>query len=255
MKLITGRNLQRSDTAREALINETFMRQLGFSRPEEVLGKILHKQSVSLEIVGVLKDYNQSDLRQRIKPMFLTTMASGYYSANIQLRSADFGQALKQLEKAYNQVYADSFFDPQFVDDQIQEAYQQEQTMGKLINFFTGIALVIGCMGLYGLVLFMVNQRTKEVGVRKVLGASVRSILWLFSKEFIQLIAIAFVLSAPVARWAMESWLKNFEYKISLNPAIFLLALLATVVVALLTVSFQSVKAALTNPVKSLRSE
>ncbi|GGH32235.1 ABC transporter permease [Dyadobacter endophyticus] len=255
LKLITGRNLQRSDTAREALINETFMRQLGFSRPEEVLGKILHKQSVSLEIVGVLKDYNQSDLRQRIKPMFLTTMASGYYSANIQLRSADFGRALKQLEKAYNQVYADSFFDPQFVDDQIQEAYQQEQTMGKLINFFTGIALVIGCMGLYGLVLFMVNQRTKEVGVRKVLGASVRSILWLFSKEFIQLIAIAFVLSAPVAWWAMESWLKNFEYKISLNPAIFLLALLATVVVALLTVSFQSVKAALTNPVKSLRSE
>jgi ABC-type antimicrobial peptide transport system permease subunit len=231
------------------------MRQLGFVQPSDVIGKFLHKRSTSLEIVGVLKDYNQLDLRQRIKPMFLTTLATGYYSANIQLRSADYGRALKQLEKAYNQVYSDSFFDPEFVDDQIQMAYQQEQTMARLINFFAGIALLIGCMGLYGLVLFMVTQRTKEVGVRKVLGASVRSILWLFSQEFIQLIGIAFVMSTPVAWLVMENWLKNFEYKISLSPLIFLLALLTTVIVALITVSFQSVKAALMNPVKSLRSE
>jgi ABC-type antimicrobial peptide transport system permease subunit len=255
LKLVAGRNLQPSDTARETLINETLMRQLGFVQPSDVIGKFLHKRSTSLEIVGVLKDYNQLDLRQRIKPMFLTTLATGYYSANIQLRSADYGRALKQLEKAYNQVYSDSFFDPEFVDDQIQMAYQQEQTMARLINFFAGIALLIGCMGLYGLVLFMVTQRTKEVGVRKVLGASVRSILWLFSQEFIQLIGIAFVMSTPVAWLVMENWLKNFEYKISLSPLIFLLALLTTVVVALLTVSFQSVKAALMNPVKSLRSE
>ena len=255
LKLIAGRNLQPSDTAREALINETFMRRLGFNRPSEVLGKVMHKGMQTLEIVGVLKDYNQVNLRQRINPMFLTTQASGYYSANIQLRSADYGRALKQLEKAYNQVYADSFFEPEFVDDQIQEAYQEEQTMGRLINFFTGIALLIGCMGLYGLVLFMVAQRTKEVGVRKVLGASVGSILWLFSREFIQLIGIAFVLSTPVAWWVMSGWLKNFEYKVSVSPVIFLLALLVTVVVALLTVSFQSVKAALMNPVKSLQNE
>ncbi len=255
LKLIAGRNIQPSDTAREAIINETFMRRLGFNQPSEVLGKFLHKGMKSLEIVGVLKDYNQSDLRQSIKPMFLSTEATGYYSANIQLRSANYGRAMKQLEKAYNQVYTDSFFDPEFVDDQIQQAYQQEQTMGRLINFFTGIALLIGCMGLYGLVLFMVAQRTKEVGVRKVLGASVGSILWLFSREFIQLVGIAFVLSTPVAWWVMNGWLKNFEYKISISPVIFLLALLVTVVVALLTVSFQSVKAALTNPVKSLQSE
>ncbi|WP_353718929.1 ABC transporter permease [Dyadobacter sp. 676] len=255
LKLVAGRNLQPSDTAREALINETFMRQLGFNRPEEVLGKFLHKRTVSMEIVGVLKDYNQLDLRQKIRPMFLSTVASGYYSANIQLASSNYGRALKQLEKAYNQVYADDIFDPEFVDDQIQMAYQQEQTMGRLINFFTGIALLIGCMGLYGLVLFMVVRRTKEVGVRKVLGASVGSILWLFSREFIQLIGIAFVLSTPVAWWVMSGWLRNFEYKISLSPSIFLLACLTTVIAALATVSYQSVKAAMTNPVKSLRSE
>jgi len=178
-----------------------------------------------------------------------------YYSANIQLRSADYGRALKQLEKAYNLVYADSFFEPKFVDDQIRETYEQEQTMGRLINFFAGVALLIGCMGLYGLILFMVVQRTKEVGVRKVLGASVGSILWLFNRELLQLVGIAFLLSAPVACWVMKDWLSNFEYRISLSPAIFLLALLATLIIALITVSFQSVKAAVMNPVKSLRSE
>lgn len=127
--------------------------------------------------------------------------------------------------------------------------------MGKLINFFAGIALFIGCMGLYGLVLFMVVQKTKEIGVRKVLGASVGSILWLFSREFVRLIGIAFVLAAPVAWWVMDGWLQDFQYRISLGPGIFLVALLVTVLVALLTVSFQSVRAALMNPVKSLRSE
>lgn len=256
LKLVAGRNLQPSDTAREALINETFMQRLGFTRPADVVGKYLYKAGFApLEIVGVLKDYNQLNLKQQINPLFLTTLASGFYSANIQLRSANYSSALSQLEKVYNQVYTDNFFETAFVDDQIQQAYQQEQTMARLINFFTGIALLIGCMGLYGLVLFMVVQRTREVGVRKVLGASVGSILWLFNREFMQLIGIAFLLSTPVAWWVMNGWLKNFEYKISLSPVIFLLALLATIVVALLTVSFQSVKAALMNPVKSLRNE
>ncbi|QRR01329.1 FtsX-like permease family protein [Dyadobacter sandarakinus] len=256
LKLLAGRNVQPSDTAREVLINETFMKRLGFTQPSGILGKLLYKGGFApLEIVGVLKDYNQSDLKKQISPIFLTTFASGYYSANIQLRSTHYSRALKQLEKAYNQVYADSFFEPAFVDDQIREAYQAEQTMGSLINFYAGVALLIGCMGLYGLVLFMVVQRTREVGVRKVLGVSVRSILWLFNKEFMQLIGIAFLLAAPVAWWVLKGWLMNFEYKIELSPVFFLLALLVTVMVALLTVSFQSVKAALTNPVKSLRSE
>ncbi|GAB4006320.1 ABC transporter permease [Spirosoma migulaei] len=256
LKLVAGRNIQPSDTAREALINQTFMHQLGFSHPKDVLGKFLHKEGFApLEIVGVLTDYNQSDLKQRINPLFLTTLASGYYSANIQLNAANYSRALAQLEQVYNQVYTDSFFEPSFVEDQLQKTYLQEQTMGRLINFFAGIALLIGCMGLYGLVLFMVVQRTKEVGVRKVLGASTGSILWLFSREFVRLIGIAFVLAAPVAWWVMNGWLNNFAYKISLSPLIFLLALLATGIVALLTVSFQALKASLMNPVKSLRSE
>ena len=256
LKLVAGRNLQPADTARETLVNETFAHRLGFNRPADVVGKVIHKGGFApLKIVGVLKDYNQLDLKERIAPLFLTTFADGYYSANVQLRSANYRQALSQLEKVYNQVYTNSVFEPEFVDQQLENAYRQEQTMGKLINFFAGVALLIGCMGLYGLVLFMVVQKTKEVGIRKVLGASVGSILWLFNREFVRLIGFSFVLATPVAWWVMDSWLQGFQYRISLGPGIFLVALLTTVVVVLLTVSVQSIRAALVNPVKSLRSE
>lgn len=255
LKLIAGRNLQRADTAREALLNEAFVRKLGL-KPTDVVGKFLHKKgNPPMEVVGVLKDYNQTDLKQSIGPLFLTTYAGGYYSANVLLGSANYGRAIKQLEAAYNRVYSDSFFSARFVDDQIERSYQEEQTMSKLINFFAGMALLIGCMGLYGLVLFMVVQKTKEIGVRKVLGASIGNILWLFSREFARLILLAFVVAAPLAWWVMRGWLGNFEYKVALGPGIFLTALLVTVLVAALTVSFQSMKAALMNPVKSLRSE
>ncbi len=256
LKLVAGRNLQPSDTAREALVNETFARQLGFDRPASVVGKVLYKGGFApLKIVGVLKDYNQQDLKRSIIPLFLTTFAYGYYSANIQLQSSNYHRTLSQLEKIYNQVYTSSVFEPEFVDQQLENAYRQEQTMGKLVNFFAGVALLIGCMGLYGLILFMVAQKTKEVGIRKVLGASIGSILWLFSREFVRLISFAFVLAAPVAWWVMDSWLGNFQYRIPLGSGIFLVALLTTVLVALLTISVQSVRAALRNPVKSLRSE
>ncbi|MEZ0482998.1 FtsX-like permease family protein [Fibrella aquatica] len=256
LKLVAGRNLNPSDTMREALVNEAMVRKLGFRDPAQVLGKQIHKGgSAPMEIVGVLKDFNQNDLTTAIGPSFFSTYAKGYFGANLQLTTANYQRVISQLEAAYNQVYPDSYFEHQFVDDQIQERYQEEQTMGKLVNFFAGVALLIGCMGLYGLVLFMVTQRNKEIGVRKVLGASVGSILWLFNREFARLIAVAFLLAAPAAWWVMNQWLTSFEYRIDLGPSIFIIALVVTVLVALLTVSYQSVKAALVNPVKSLRSE
>ncbi|GAB3641508.1 ABC transporter permease [Spirosoma arcticum] len=257
IKLVAGRNLYPSDTAREALVNETFVRKLGISSPDQILGKMLHLSDNTrhVEIVGVVKDFNQVTLQDAIDPLFMTTQASNYHAANLQLRSGNFQRVISQLEKYYNQVYPDSYFTHRFVDEQIERSYQQEQTMGKLVNFFAGIAVLIGCLGLYGLVLFMATQKTKEIGVRKVLGASVGSILWLFGKEFARLIAVAFVLAAPLAWYVMDGWLQDFEYKITLGPGIFVIAIVATVLVAALTVSVQSVKAALMNPVKSLRSE
>ncbi|MGA0560348.1 FtsX-like permease family protein [Larkinella sp. VNQ87] len=254
LKLVAGRNLQPADTSREALVNESFVKQLGLRDPAQVLGKFLHT-SGKLEIVGVVKDFNQSDLKNGIAPLFMTTRATDYFFANLQLHNGNFARVLRQLEKEYNQVYPNSYFTAQFVDEQLQENYTQEQTMAKLVNFFAGIAVVIGCFGLYGLVLFMINQKTKEIGVRKVLGASIGSILWLFGKEFARLIVVAFGVATPVAWWVMTHWLQDFTYKIDIGPGIFGVALLATLVVAALTVSFQSIKAALMNPVTSLRSE
>ncbi|MBC8153530.1 MAG: ABC transporter permease [Bacteroidetes bacterium] len=257
IKLVAGRNLYPSDTSREALVNEAFVRKLGFSSPAQVLGKLLHQNDNTqhLQIVGVVKDFNQVTLEEAIDPLYMTTNVSDYHFANVQLQTGNFQRVIQQLEKHYNQVYPDSYFSHQFVDAEIERSYQQEQTMGKLVNFFAGIAVLIGCLGLYGLVLFMATQKTKEIGVRKVLGASVGSILWLFGKEFARLIVVAFVLAAPLAWYVMRGWLQEFEYKITLGPGIFGIAILATMLVAALTVSFQSIKAALMNPVKSLRSE
>ncbi|MBD2751572.1 ABC transporter permease [Spirosoma validum] len=255
IKVVAGRNLYPSDTSRETLVNETFVRKIGLSNPAQVLGKPLFVDGKNLEIIGVVKDFNQEALKTAISPLFMTTRANRYYAANLQLHSGNFQRAISQLETFYNQVYPDSYFTHQFVDVQIERNYRQEQTMSKLVNFFAGIAVLIGCLGLYGLVLFMATQKTKEIGVRKVLGASIGSILWLFGKEFAQLIVVAFVVAAPVAWWIMTKWLQGFEYKIDFGPGIFAIAILATVLVAAITVSFQSVKAALMNPVKSLRSE
>ncbi|RRB00153.1 FtsX-like permease family protein [Larkinella rosea] len=254
LKLVAGRNLQPADTSREVLVNEAFVKQLGIQKPAEVLGKFLHNGR-DLEIVGVVKDFNQNNLRTGIAPLFMTTRTTNYFFANLQLHNGNFERVIRQLEKNYNQIYPDSYFTAQFVDEQLQENYTQEQTMAKLVNFFAGIAVLIGCLGLYGLMLFMAAQKTKEIGVRKVLGASIGNILWLFGKEFVRLIAVAFVVATPVAWWVMTHWLQDFSYKIELGPGIFGIALLATVIVAALTVGIQSIKAALMNPVKSLRSE
>jgi putative ABC transport system permease protein len=257
IKLVAGRNLYPSDTTREALINETMVHKLGLNHPAQILGKIIHMYGNSrhLEIVGVVRDFNQEPLRTVIDPLVMTTDAALYHAANLQLHTGNFQQVISQIEKHYNALYPDAYFSTQFVDEQIEHSYQEEQTMGELINFFAGVAVLIGCLGLYGLVLFMAAQKTKEIGVRKVLGASVGSILWLFGREFARLIAVAFVLAAPLGWWVMNGWLQGFAYRITLGPGIFGIAIGITVLVAALTVSIQSIKAALMNPVKSLRSE
>ncbi len=255
LKLVAGRNLYPSDSARETLINETMVRKLGFSNPAQVLGKILNNNGRKLAIVGVVKDFHQVTLDDPIAPLFMTTPTSNYHFVNLQLHSGNLQRVVSALEKQFTTVYPDTYFSSQFVDVRINQGYQQQKTMGKLVNFFAAIAVLIGCLGLYGLVLFMAAQKTKEIGVRKVLGASVGSILWLFGREFAGLIAVAFVLAAPLAWWVMNGWLQGFAYRITLSPGIFLLAIGVTLLVAALTVSFQSVKAALMNPVKSLRSE
>lgn len=254
LQLLAGRNLYPSDTIREYLVNETLVKKLGVSN-EAILGKNAMINDINGTIVGVIKDFHNSSLHSPIAPLSVTTRTDSYYSCAVKVNAANLQPTVRALQKLWEQVYPDNIFQPDFLDKRIERFYELDQRIQRIIQAFTAVAIFIACLGLYGLVSFMVARKTKEVGVRKVLGASVKSILWLFGKEFIRLLLIAFLIAAPLAWWLMNKWLETFAYRISPGIEIFVLAIFITLVIACLTVGYSSVKAALMNPVKSLRSE
>ncbi|GAB3771986.1 ABC transporter permease [Spirosoma horti] len=262
LKLLAGRMYQPGDTMREFVINEAFMKRLGFQKPEQIIGKFMRVNGEVMKkpIVGVVKDFNAFSLHQHIEPSVLTSYRDQYRSLGIKLDPAHtspeaISQLVKEVETAWNATFPDFVFKYTFLDETLTNFYKNEEQMYSLFQLLAGIALFIGCLGLYGVVAFMAETRTKEVGVRKVLGASTAHIFGLFSFDFIKLVLIALVLSSPVAWYVMDKWLQKFAYKIAIEWWMFALSGVLAVGIALLTVSFQSIKAALMNPVKSLRSE
>jgi ABC-type antimicrobial peptide transport system permease subunit len=256
LQLAAGRNIFPSDSVREFLVNETMVRKLNLSSPGEAIGKkIRFNGNMSGAIVGVLKDFHDRSLHEDINAVAVTTYLEGYgqYAVKINMRNA--ASVLPALEKTWSGAYPEKIYEYQFLDEGIAAFYETEQTMLKIIRAFSFIAIFIGCLGLYGLVAFMVAQKTKEIGIRKVLGSGVTEICWMFGKEFARLILLAFLVAAPVAGWLMNSWLKDFKYHISIGPWIFVLAIAISFAVAALTVGYQSIRAALLSPVKSLRTE
>jgi ABC-type antimicrobial peptide transport system permease subunit len=185
----------------------------------------------------------------------MSTWKNVYQKLNIKIQPTNINQTLASVERLWNSTFPDGLYEYQFLDEKIANFYKSEDQLSQLYKIFAGIAIFISCLGLYGLVSFMAVQRTKEVGIRKTLGASVGHIVYLFSKEFTILIVVAFAISGPVAYYFMHKWLQDFTYKIPISPDIFILAILASVAIAWLTVGYKAVKAALANPVKSLRSE
>ncbi len=179
----------------------------------------------------------------------------GYETLSVKLNPQSMQQTLKEIQAKWESTYPAYLYSYRFIDEQIREFYESEQRMSLLLSGFTTLAIFIGCLGLFGLTVFMANQKTKEIGVRKVLGASVESILMLFSKEFIKLILIGFCVAAPLAYYFANQYLDQFAYKITVGPSVFLIGLAVTVAIALLTVGYRSVKAAMANPTKALRSE
>ncbi|QDK83649.1 FtsX-like permease family protein [Spirosoma sp. KCTC 42546] len=253
--ILAGRNLNPSDTIREYLLNETAVKALGLASLQEVIGKAATINGRSGTIVGVMKDFHYKSFRVAIEPLCLTTWGETYNSCGVTINPANLGPTLAGLEKAWTALYPSSIFTYRFMDEDIERLYKLDTMLLRLIQAFAGIAIFVGCLGLYGLVSFMADQKKKEIGVRKVLGASTFGILWLFGKEFSRLLLVAFVLAAPLAWWVMNKWLTNFVYRIELGAGMFILAMLITFMVALLTVGFQSMKAALMNPIKTLRTE
>ncbi len=257
MRLLAGRNIAPGDTIREYLINETMLQKLGFKNPEKVLGKRLqyYLSPIPLPIVGVVADFHQKSLREKIEPIFIASYAKNYRQAGVRISGNNPAETLKRIRQTWQKTFPDAVFEYQFLDEQLARQYETETLTARLVNVFTGIAILICCLGLYGLISFVVVQRTKEIGVRKVLGASVTSIVALLSKDFVKLVLIAVVIASPLAWYVMTAWLADFAYKIGIAWWYFALAGGLAVGIALLTVSFQSVRAALMNPVESLRSE
>lgn len=257
LSLVAGRNIAPSDTIREYLINETLLHQLGFREPQQVLGKTMqyYLSSVSLPIVGVVRDFHQKSLREPIEPCFITSYANRYAQAGIRASGHNPVQTLQHIRETWQQLYPNEVFEHEYLDEVVAQFYATETLVARLINVFTTIAILICCLGLYGLVSHTVVQRTKEIGIRKVLGASVASIAFLLSNDFLKLVLIALIIASPLAWFATHRWLQDFAYKVDIEWWVFALAGLLAVGIAILTVSFQSVKAALMNPVKSLRSE
>ncbi|WP_338876471.1 ABC transporter permease [Spirosoma sp. SC4-14] len=253
--ILAGRNVNPSDTIREYLLNETAVKALRLASLQDVIGKTATINDQPGTIVGVMKDFHYKSFHAAIEPLCLTTRSEVYGNCGVNVNPANLGPTLASIERAWKATYPSAIFTYRFMDEDIERFYKLDNMLLRLIQAFAGIAIFVGCLGLYGLVSFMAAQKTKEIGVRKVLGASTSSILWLFGKEFIRLLLIAFVLAAPLAWWVMNEWLANFVYRIEPGAGIFVLAVLITVIVALLTVGFQSMKAALMNPIKTLRTE
>lgn len=257
LKFVAGKAYSPSDTVQGYVVNETTVKKLGLKSPDEVLGKEINFWGGKMRapIVGVIKDYHTTSLHGAIPPLVMASNKNFFNTLGIKLEPKNMKSALGSVEKIWNKFFPNYIYEYQFVDKNIENLYQQERQLSILYEIFAGIAIFISCLGLYGLVSFMAVQRTKEVGIRKALGASVGHIVYLFSKEFTLLIGVAFVISAPVGYYFMHDWLKQFEYRIDLGAGIFLLAIASSILIAWLTVSYQAIRAALVNPIKSLRSE
>jgi putative ABC transport system permease protein len=260
IKIISGRDFHLYDSGK-VLVNETLLKRLGLT-PEKAPGTRLYSKfdpdpEFYSEIAGVMKDFNYNSLHDEIRPFMLaySQNESMFSHLIVATDSKNYQALLQKIKVIWQKDFPAVPFEYTFLDDEVQKQYETEITLSRIINSFTLMAIIISCLGLFGLAAFSAEQRRKEIGVRKVLGASVFNLTTLLSGDFLKLVAIAIVIATPVAWWAMSQWLQAFAYRIDISWWMFAVAGLVAVLIALLTVSFQSIKAAIANPVKSLRTE
>ncbi|NUO02527.1 MAG: ABC transporter permease [Saprospiraceae bacterium] len=250
-----------ADTANRIILNETAVRKIGFSSPREAIGKNVqffwNDTTYRYDIVGVVKDFHFENLHETIEPygFMLNASAAGHQYLMARAETKDLPALLASVEQIWKRYVPGEPFEYTFLDEDFQKTYKEDRQMATLIGSFTGIAILISCLGLFGLAAFAAEQRTKEIGIRKVLGASVAGITGLLAKDFLKLVFFAIVIACPLAWWLMQKWLSNFAYRIDVQWWMFALAGIIALAIAFITVSFQSIRAALSNPVKSLRSE
>ena len=257
LQFVAGRAYYPNDTVNEFVVNETLLKKLGVNNPADAIGKQLNFWDGGKvgPIVGVVKDFNSYSLREPMAPVVMSTWKDVYQTINIKIKQGTEKATLAYVERYWNEAFPDYVYQYRFLDETIAGFYSQENQLSKLYTIFAIIAIFISCLGLYGLVSFMAAQRTKEVGIRKVLGATAGNIVYLLSKEFSLLIIVAFAIAAPIAYYIMNDWLQDYSYRIPLGVSVFLFAVLGSMIIAWITVGYRAIKAAMANPVKSLRTE
>jgi putative ABC transport system permease protein len=265
INLLAGRNLRETDKIQlkdsanhyHVLLNQKAIRALGYKNPAEALGQSIAVHQDEATIVGVVDDFFNVPLQREIEPCLLFYSTNWVAIASIKMNTEQANTTLAFIQKSWESLYPDQIYKAMGLDEYFKKRafYIMEDIMYQAFKIFAILSIFIGCLGLYGLVSFMTLQRQKEIGIRKVLGASVSGIVFLFSKEFVWLVLMAFALAAPLGFMAMKSWLETFAHRIDLHAGYFAIALLLSLVIASVTVGYQAIKAAVVNPVKSLKTE
>ena len=257
IKLLRGRNFSKefaTDSSSGIIVNEAAVRQLGWTVDNAVGKTIIRSGQQQLTVIGVVADFNYASVKQEVAPMMLM-LGNNWGGFIIKTKTSDVKGFLADLQRKWAAFNPPGPMEFRFFDQTFASLYASEQKTQQIFSVFTILAIIIASLGLFGLSAFVIRQRAKEIGIRKVLGASVRQVFLIVSKEFLILVAIAFVISVPISWWAMTTWLQGFAYRITIDAGVFLIAGATVIVVTLLTISFQSIKAAVANPVKSLRTE
>jgi ABC-type antimicrobial peptide transport system permease subunit len=259
--LLAGRD-RLNDSIKEYVVNETFAKALGFQNPSEVVGTFIKRDTLQIPIVGLMRDFNQRSLRSGINPLALTgdwgnRNYSSFQSIHFDLGSnaEHWANTIKNIENAWATVYPDEEVEVQFMDELVEGFYRTEQSTVQLLKWATGLAILISCLGLLGLVIYTTERRVKEIGVRKVLGASLGQLNFILCKEFLILVGVAFLISAPISWYLIQNWIKDFAYKTSLSWWVFLASGLGMLLVALVVITARTYRTANINPVESLRNE
>ncbi len=258
--MVAGRNFTKAECEVEwndnskVILNESAIKELGFATPEDAVRTKIKWDERFLDIVGVIKDYNHLSLKTKIDPVIFYPQASSSF-ITVRLTAENMSTKIASIEKLYKQYFTGNPFEYNFIDDNFNKSYAIEQQYSSLFSISAIWAICIACLGLFGLATFTVESRTKEIGIRKVLGASIASILQMLSKEFITLIGIALIISSPIAYYFIEEWLANFPYRITISWWHFAITGIIAFIFSILSMSYQALKAALMNPVKSLKTE
>lgn len=259
LKMLAGQKVMKKspgDSLLTVVVNETLVHKLGIQEPRLAIGKhIILNGGANGTIMGVVQDFQSESKHKKRRACVLIYSPDRFYTASVRLNTSGMKATIDRINKDWSALFPKNLFEYEFLDEHIAAMYAQEQKVYTAFKLFSSIAILIGCLGLYGLVAFAAVQRTKEVGIRKVLGASLVNIVTLFSKEFVLLIGIAFLIAAPCAYFLMHSWLENFAYQININGGIFFVAIAASFVIAGCTIAYQAIKAGVANPVDSLRTE